>query len=350
MVSSYYNYSTLFSYNGTYNFVVGGRGLGKTYGAKKKALKDAIKSINFNDDSLLCENQFIYLRRYKPELKLARDTFVADISHEFKMHDFRVNGIELQASLAKWRNEKKRKWVTIGYFIALVSAQSYKSVAFPKVKLIIFDEFIIEKGHIQYLPEEAKVFNNFYSTVDRYKDKTKVLFLANSVSITNPYFIEFKISPNQADDKGIIKLFKGFIVCHFPDSSQFESEVYQTAFGKFIQGTEYAEYAVDNKFADNNDRLIKTKDGSFRYQFTLETKIGTFSVWYNVRSNKFHLQEKLPKEQDVFTLVHTNMDENKTLVSFSDKPMSMLRTAYSHANMTFDQPSTRNAFVEVFKR
>lgn len=334
----YYNYSKLLSYNAAYNFLVGGRGLGKTYGAKKKAIADAIKK----------GDQFIYLRRYKTELQTARNTFWADITNEFPNYDFRSNGGLAQMSPVEDRETKKRVWETIGYFISLSTSQTQKSVSFPKVKTIIFDEFIIEKGAIHYLPDEATIFNNFYSTVDRYQDKTKVLFLANSVSIMNPYFIEYEIRPDENQE--IIRKADGFIVCHFPDAKDFQSSVFETRFGKFIKNTEYAEYAVGNTFDDNSDAMLGFKDSRARYMFTLECKTGSFSVWLNMFTNEYYVQDKLPKTQEIFTLISGKMDAHKTLMTFSDKPLSYLRTAFKKGNVTFDKPSTRNTFTEIFKR
>ena len=33
----FYSFDKVYSYNAVYNFIPGGRGIGKTYGAKKKA-------------------------------------------------------------------------------------------------------------------------------------------------------------------------------------------------------------------------------------------------------------------------------------------------------------------------
>lgn len=335
----YYNYDKLYSYNGTYNFVVGGRGLGKTYGAKQKAIKAAIKK----------GDQFIYLRRYKEELKAAKATFFADIEHEFPDWDFKVAGGNAVASHISSRGEKQRKWAVIGYFIALSTSQIQKSVSFPRVKTIIFDEFIIEKGALHYLPNEDIVFNNFYSTVDRYKDKTKVFFLANSVSIMNPYFLAYEIVPDE-NNEFVVK-FDGFMVAHFPNAEEFQSGVYETAFGKFIQGTEYAQYAVANTFTDNNDSLLELKNGKARYMFSLECKNGMFSVWHDMRKDEYFVQEKLPKDNPiVFTLLAERMSVEKTLMTFTDRPLAYLRTAFKQGRVVFDKPTTRNTFTEIFKR
>lgn len=346
----YYDFSKLLSYNATYNHAVGGRGIGKTYGAKKKVLRDSVKS------GIAGGDQFIYLRRYKKELQIARDTFFADISVEFPDTDFRINGYFAQAAPASTRDDKKREWETIGYFIALSVAQSYKSVAFPRVRTIIFDEYIIEKGSIHYLPDEAKVFNNFFSTVDRYKGSTRVFFLANSVAVTNPYFIEYGVEPKKADANGIIRMFdddplrKGFMIVHIIKSDEFESAVYKTKFGAFIAGTEYGDYAVGNEFFDDSDRLLNAKTSGAMYMYTLETATGTFSVWYDASDDMFYAQTSRPGNEIKFTLVPERMDADKTLVSFNDKSIAKLRTAYRHGKMRFDKSSVLNAFLETFKR
>lgn len=363
---SYYDYAKLYSFNGTFNLGVGGRGIGKTYGAKKKVTKAALKATRYTEvevpvtkrgkDTIekrltgVSTELFIYLRRYKEELKMAQKTFFADFEHEFPGWDFRTNGAEALASKVEHRELTKRPWVTIGYFIALSVTQAVKSTAFPTVTTIVFDEFILEKGATNYIANEAIVFMNFYSTVDRYKHKTRAILLANSVTITNPYFIEWGISPDDADENGFVISHDGYIVTHFIDDEQFEAEVYETPFGKFIKGTEYAKYAVGNEFKDNNKAMIGKKTTRSKYVMTIEASNGTFSVWHDAFLGVYFCQKSLPKNQKVIVLSPEHMAENKTLMTFADRPLSILRTAYRHDRMRFDTPVSRNAFVEIFKR
>lgn len=337
---AYYNYMKLMSFNAILNFLVGGRGLGKTYGAKKMAIKNAITK----------GEEFIYLRRYREELATAKETFFADILGEFPEYDFRTHGKYAQYSHIKFRDEKKRTWHTMGYFIALSTAQSQKSVSFPKVYKIIYDEFIIEKGLIQYLPNEAVAFINFYSTVDRDNDRVRVFFLANSVSIENPYFIHYKIEPKAGEEW--VRKFNNYVLVHMPDSKEFQEGKNKTRFGQFIleSDPDYADYATGNMFADNNDNLLKYKDQEARYQYSLETKTGKFSIWMDWENRQWFIQEKLPQQELVFTICPEKMVDGKKLLFNNDRQIQMLRSAFKSGRVLFDKPRSRNAFIDIFSK
>ena len=80
-ITHYYDFSRVRSYGARYLMIVGSRGTGKTYGAKKIAITNAIKK----------GEQFIYLRRHRVEQK-GRFTFFDDIAHEFPGYEFAVHG------------------------------------------------------------------------------------------------------------------------------------------------------------------------------------------------------------------------------------------------------------------
>lgn len=333
----FYNFNRLYSFESMWKFCIGGRGLGKTYGAKKKAIKDAIFK----------GKEFIYLRRYTKELK-TKSTFMADLSvnKEFEDYDFRMFGNQLQWAHVKTKDEKQRPWKVAGYFLALSTAQFEKGTSYANVYTIIFDEFIIEKGLIRYIDDEAVVMQNFYNTVDRWEDRVRVLFLANSISINNPYFIFYDIEPKPGDEW--IQAKGGYVTCHFPDSDEFKNQVYKTKFGKFIAETDYADYAVGNGFKDNNDNLILLKNSEANYAFTLETKKGMFSVWRDHVEQNYHIQERRPKQEVMFTMVPENMTVGKRLLFKNDKLVQALRTAFTSESVFFDKPRTRQIFIDIF--
>ena len=336
----YYNYNKLLSYGATYNFLIGLRGLGKTYGAKKRAIKAALEK----------DEEFILLRRYKTELD-GRGTFFSDLvaNNEFPDWDLKIMGHTAVGARVSTRSDKKREWKILGHFIALSTAATKKGVSYHNVRTIIFDEFIIDKkGMHRYLNKESTLMNDFYSTVDRGQDRVRVFFLANAVSIMNPYFIEYKISPDKL--KEFSTHFNGFIAIHFDDSQNFRDEFYQTKFGRFIQGTEYAEYSMESKFKDNHDLLIDYKPSDAKYILTLETKQGTFSVWLHFMTGTYYMRAKRPKNEVHATLLQENVRQGKPFLERSNRRLQLMRAAFNNGRMFFETPTERNAFTEVFKQ
>ena len=76
----YWDINRCLSYNCLFNFIVGARGVGKTYGAKRFVIKKFLQN----------QEQFVYVRRYKDELKKMK-RFFDDIEREFPTTEFKVS-------------------------------------------------------------------------------------------------------------------------------------------------------------------------------------------------------------------------------------------------------------------
>ena len=72
----------------------------------------------------------------------------------------------------------------------LSASEHYKSLAFPEIKSIVYEEFITNS---YYLPDEPKLMLNFMSTVFRH-EKGHVYCIGNKVSRINPYFGEWELT------------------------------------------------------------------------------------------------------------------------------------------------------------
>ena len=131
----YYDYDKISSYNATFNMIITNRGYGKTYGAKKRAINKFLKK----------GEQFIYVRRYKSELKKVKDKFFEKVKNEFPECEFEVKGYNV------YINKK-----LAGYLVPLSTSLSEKSNEYPNVTTIIFDEFLIDKAYIRYLDKEVE--------------------------------------------------------------------------------------------------------------------------------------------------------------------------------------------------
>lgn len=341
----YYDYGPVLSYNALYHLIAGARGLGKTYGITERAINGWFKK----------RDEFFLLRRYKDEIKKAAPVFFEAHAHLYPYADFRSVGGVAQVASAETRGMKKREWDTLGYFGALSQGQQYKGTAFPRVRRIIYDECILERGNAIYLRDEVVALNNFYSTIDRNKNTTKLFMLANAVEIANPFFIDWQIRPEEGrefnvfhrNDDGTV-----FGVCHLPGSESFQRQVRATKYGRFLEKTspEYAEYAIGNVFHDATDERIAKKSPDSKYRFTLETRSQTISIWFDLNTRNFYAVKRRPKNERIFVIDRTKMGAGKTYIEYGSKIMSMLRTAWNHDRILFDEPNTRNLFLDIFKR
>lgn len=228
----WYDVNDTLSHNALLNFVLGPRGAGKTYSCKQRVIKNFLKS----------GAQFVYLRRYDVEVRRSKmEKFFDDIAEEFPNHSL---GIDRSGNFV-CDDE------VMGYPIPLSKAAQFKSVPFPKVTLIVFDEFIIDQGLIRYLPNEVETFNEMYSTIARLRD-VKVLFLSNAITYTNPYFLYFGLEvPKNA------KYFKrNDILVQYYVNEDYVTEAKNTRFAQIISDTEYAKYAISNEFLRDSDAMI----------------------------------------------------------------------------------------------
>lgn len=325
---TYWDCHDLLTRNGMFNFAIGGRGTGKTYDAKYKRIKHFLKT----------GKRFIYLRRYKTEFE-DKDKFFADIVDNFPEHEFDVRGMTGFIRLASDEEKNPHKWVPLCYFVTLANALTKKSVPYPDVDMIIFDEFIIDKGSLHYCSNEVKQFLDFYNTVDRFEDRCRVLFLANAVTLTNPYFIYWRLKPRK--EKRFCSAAGGTVVCEMVQSEKFRAKVDQTKFGQLIKGTAYYDYAVGNSFRDDNDSFISKKTEESQFYYAIKFDGRSVGVWVDYEEGNYYVCGKIPKNARVITLTKDDMQPNLVMIERNSVYMRSLKRMYMQGSVFFDSIETR---------
>lgn len=331
----YWSGHDILTRNAMYNFVIGGRGTGKTYDTKKTRIRHFLKT----------GKQFIYLRRYKTEFD-DKTEFFQDIANEFPEHEFKVEGMKGYVRKSVEEGQKPEKWRLVVFFITLANALTKKSVPYPDVDFIVFDEFIIDKGSLHYLTNELKAFQDFYNTVDRFQDRVKVLFLANAVALTNPYFIGWKLKPRKG--KRFLMAHKGYMCVEIVQSEKFRAHVDNTRFGQMIRGTSYYDYAVGNMFHDDNDTFISKKSEEARFYFALRFDSKTVGIWVDYSEGIYYVSSRCPKDALIYVLTKSDMQPNLLMIEKTSVLMRSVRKLYMQGSVYFDSVETREFFNNVF--
>ena len=326
---AWYDINKTLTYNCLFNFIIGNRGSGKTYGAKKRAVKQ------FLDKGY----QFVYLRRFKEELDETAESYFNDIilNNEFPdaVIEYRNGCYFINDQIA-------------GYAMALTKAKDYKSISYPLVYLIIFDEFLIEdNGYSRYLKNEVKQFLNFYMSIDRYRGCI-VFFLANSVSMVNPYTLYFNLSLPYGSN--IVR--KDDILLQLVQDEEFIKERKETRFGRLVAGTDFEQYAIENKFTQDSKTFIKKKTEKAQYYFTFIYQGVNYGVWVDYSQGMLFVSTDVdPSCKLVYSITVDDHSPNTLLLRQINKAVffKTFIDNYKMGNVYFENQKIKNVVYEVIK-
>ena len=232
--------------------------------------------------------------------------------------------------------------------MALTKAKDYKSISYPLVYLIIFDEFLIEdNGYARYLKNEVKQFLNFYMSIDRYRGCI-VFFLANSVSMVNPYFLFFDLKLPY--NSNIVR--KDDVLLELVQNEKFINSRKNTRFGKLIAGTDFEEYAIENKFVDDSKTFIMKKTEKAQYYFTFTYKNENYGVWLDYKAGKMFVSENVDKSCRIhYALTVDDHSPNTMLLSQLNKSVFFKNfiNNYKMGVVYFESQKIKNITYEVIK-
>lgn len=340
--SIYLNFNKPLSYNAFLSFIITERGLGKSYGAKKFVAKHFLKK----------NKQFVYMRRFKSELKEAMlkngnpifwNQIVKD--KELKNH--------------KFTNKKDTMYIDdklCGFAIPLSIANILKSATYENVDTIIFDEFLIDSTGVgyHYLKNEVIQLLETIETVARLRD-IRVIFLGNAISITNPYFTFFNITLPYNNEVKIVKRDnKGnpLIIVYYALNTIYREVKKQTRFGQLIADTEYGKYAMDNEFLRDSKAFIQKKSKTSKFYFILTLNGKNYGIWcdYNT-GNMFISNDYDPKCPVKFSINPDDHNETTLLIRCRTSPFfKSIIEHYRLAKLCFENQQIKNNIMQYLNK
>lgn len=313
------------------------RGSGKTFGG----LADCC------DRALDKKGKFIYLRRYSTELD--------ELTHGVRPSLFQKLSALVPQHKFKCKNDLMYiDDVHVGWAVPLSTSNIKKSFDFENVSTILFDEFIIDnKGVYHYLKNEVNLFNTFYQTVVRDMSKfVPVFFLSNAVSISNPYFdfyhLDKPINGNKIRRFGKKKLL--LVENVIPPENV--DRVKRSAWYEINEGTEYADYAVDNSWLLDNQDFIAKKNSKCVYDMTLRYKGRTMGIWLDPDDWIYYVSNDVDLQYPRIYSVTTD-DHKPNILMFKAARklpfMVELEDAYNYGAMRYETLQLKNDFREIMR-
>ena len=234
-----------------FTFIVGGRGIGKTYNSIERALTEY-------------KGKFLYLRNTKEQLQESCGAFGNPFKKWAQDHDKDiVMRLEKSHSVVYETIAEgvKSEINIIGFGANLSTFENLRGVDLSNVEFIIFDEFI-ENRTLTF--DQFKAFLQMYETVNRNRElmgqePVKVVLLSNAQRLGNPILRGFNLIPviENMQKTGQRSYANGSIRIELPFSEVSEAKR-GTALYAAVNGSGYSKEALDNNFVNDSFTGIKT--------------------------------------------------------------------------------------------
>lgn len=260
---NYFSITSLYKYHMAFNYVVGGRGTGKTYGALL--------------DMLERREKFMFMRRSQTQLK--------EVCEEktFKMEDDKSVRVSLSPFKSIERNTGRKVTIEkiskdlyaffsenehIGYGCCLNTLSNIRGFDASDINYLIFDEFIPLPGEMSK-KDEGRMLMDAYETINRNRELEgrEPLYLyclanANDIDCSIMLDLELTEAVEKMINKG--KTFRvdgkrGYTFSLLKNNEFAEAKA-NTALYRFTRGLKYNAMAFENKFAYDDFSNISSRN------------------------------------------------------------------------------------------
>lgn len=331
------------------NVVTGARSFGKTYGWKKRCIKNFIEK----------GETWGYLRTFDQEIKdiLADgpEAFFSDImrNDEFPGYRFRALGRTMQCGKLLGIDEKGKEqvdWKVMGQFMALTKAQSYKGKTVANMTMLVFDEFIRETRVPPYPSNCVNMLINLWETVDRRENRVRIVMLANAADVVNPYFVAWGIVPPEPGCHIKVKHGRSFIYVENCWSKEFDAYADDSEIGKFTEGSAYQLYAQKNLFANQSGLFVIKRPKRSRPYMNVRWGEQVFGLWVLLDDlGAVFVEEGVISEVEVVCLTKDDMAPDTYVIERNDPVLKALVKRGRMGRLWFESDRCRERFLRMLE-
>lgn len=246
----WYNIKDTEAKHRAFNFIISGRGIGKSYSAIDYCVTEH-------------SGHFLYMRNTKEQIEeSAGRSFETSFGNPFKKWS-NDHGRHIYLSIEKKHGMIREDDNIIGFAAALSTFENLRGVDLSGVDVIIFDEFIENRS---LLFDQFRAFMSAYETINRNrelegKDPVKVYLLSNAQRLSNPILRGLNLiglieSMQRSGQKSYTD---PNIHIELPRSEVSEAKK-ATSLYQIAAETEYYQEAVENKFANDSFTGVNKKN------------------------------------------------------------------------------------------
>ena len=250
--SGYFNVAALLDCGMPYNFVIGGRGTGKTFGVLKELYER--------------RTTFMYLRRTKDQCSLIS---TPDF-HPYKDHNKELGWNITAQKLSPFHGgfydtveDSEGGRVPVGnpfaYTGSLGHVAKIRGVSLSDIDVLVFDEFIPEP-HERAMKEECFALMNACETIGRNRElkgkgPLQLIALTNSNDIAPDIFVQLGlvtvIDGMKRKHKSIYQDMDREMCVLLLDDSPISEMKRDTSLYRLTKGTRFSRMSLDNDFSNN---------------------------------------------------------------------------------------------------
>lgn len=279
--SGYLDIAKILGYGLPFNFIVGGRATGKTYGALKYAYES--------------HTRFILMRRTQAQ---------TDLINKPEFNPYKAINTDLGSDIQVKSISKYNSRIfepaedgeqLLGYTCALSTISNMRGFDASDCRLLIYDEFIPER-HERPIKGEGAAFLNAYESINRNRElkgdpPLQVLGLANAFNIANPIFMELGLvgrceKMKNSDQELFIDRERGILLVLL-QHSRISAAKADTALYRLSSGS-YSDMALSNDFIYNSTDNIKAQALK---EYKLLCTVGEISIYRHKSKREYYVSE-----------------------------------------------------------
>lgn len=282
--SGYLDMGSIITSGYPFIFIVGGRGIGKTYGALKYVYESGVF--------------FMYMRRTQSQIELVNkvqfnpfNAINEDTGSNVQPRPFTKYNSVFE------KDADSESPQPVGYTAALSTMANMRSFDASAVKVLLYDEFIPEK-HERPIKYEGTALLNAYESINRnreLKGRPPLIMccMANAMDLANAVFIELGLvniatKMNERGQRVYKDRKRGLLLINLDITPIGEKKQNTALYNLAGSGSEFSRMALDNDYSFEEIGRIKPQP---LREYVPLVKVGEITVYQHKAERRYYIAE-----------------------------------------------------------